>query len=45
MVFDPSEFEAPRFFLLRNIEKIDRIFKSVLAIHGIRPIRVRGTEV
>jgi hypothetical protein len=45
MVFDPSEFEAPRFFLLRNIGKIDRTFKSIRAIHGIRPIQVRGTEV
>jgi hypothetical protein len=32
-------------FFLRNIGKIDRTFKSVRAIHGIRPIRVRGTEV
>jgi hypothetical protein len=39
MVFDPSEFEAPRFFLLRNIGEIDRTFKSV------RAIRVRGTWV
>jgi hypothetical protein len=33
------------FFLLRNIRKIDGTFKSVQAIHGIRPNRVRGTEV
>jgi hypothetical protein len=33
------------FFLLRNIGKIDQTFISVRAIHGIRPIRVRGTEV
>ena len=30
------------FFLLRNIRKIDGTFKSVRAIHGIRPIRVQG---
>jgi hypothetical protein len=33
------------FFLLKNIRKIDGTFKSVRAIHGIRSIRVRGTEV
>jgi len=37
MVFDPSEFEAPRFFLLRQIGKIEGTFKSVRAIHGIWP--------
>jgi hypothetical protein len=36
------------FSLLRNIKKVRKIdgtFKSIRAIHGIRPIRVRGTEV
>jgi hypothetical protein len=33
------------FFLIRNIRKIDGTFKSVQAIHSIRPIQVQGTEV
>jgi hypothetical protein len=45
MVFDPSEFEAPRLFLVRNIGKFYGTFKAVQAIHGIRSIRVRGTEI
>jgi hypothetical protein len=46
--FDCSRYQCSSersFFLLRNIGKIDQTFKSVRAIHGIRPIRVRGTEV
>ena len=31
--------------LLRKIRKIERTFKSVQAIHSVRPIQVRGTEV
>ena len=44
-LFAVSEFERKEFFLLRNIGKIDQTFKSVRAIHGIRPIQVQGTEV
>ena len=43
-LFEVSVFEWNIFFLLRNIMQIDGIFKSVRAIHGIRSIRVRGTE-
>ena len=32
-------------FLLTNLRKIDRTFKSVRAIHSVRSIRVRPTEV
>ena len=38
-LFEVSVFERKEFFLLRNIGEIDRTFKSVRAIHGIRPIR------
>jgi len=45
--FDCSRYRcsSESFFLLRNIRKIDGTFKSVQAIHGIRPIQGRGTEV
>ena len=32
-------------FLLTNLRKIDRTFKSVRAIHSVQPIRVRPSEV
>ena len=43
--FEVSVFERKSFVLLRNIRKIGGTFKSVRVIHGIRPIRVQGTEV
>jgi hypothetical protein len=44
-LFEVSLFELKGLFLLRNIRKIDGTFKSVRAIHSVRPIRDRGTEV
>ena len=41
-LFKVSVFERKEFFLLRNIGKIDRTFKSVRAIHCIRPGKLTG---
>ena len=38
-------FSSEKNFLLTNLRKIDRTFKSVRAIHSVRSIRVRPTEV
>ena len=46
--FDCSRYRCSSerfFFLIRNVRKIDGTFRSVWAIHGIRSIQIRGTEV